>query len=64
MCELCVMAQNGGLFSEWERRGNKNNNKSEMEGGKEEKNMKNKWREGLFYNLDLKSFQHCEVSIH
>jgi hypothetical protein len=35
-----------------------------MEGGKEEKNMKNKWREGLFYNLDLKSFQHCEVSIH
>ncbi len=42
MCELCVMAQNGGLFSEWEKRGNKNNNKSEMEGGEEEKNMKKK----------------------
>jgi hypothetical protein len=36
------MVQNGGLFSEWERRGNKNNNKSEMEGGEEKKNMKKK----------------------
>jgi hypothetical protein len=34
------MVENGSFFSEWERRGNKNNNKSEMEGGKEEKNMK------------------------
>jgi hypothetical protein len=36
------MAQNGGLFNGWERRGNKNNNKSEMEGGEEEKIMKDK----------------------